>query len=100
MPTFIKSYVTHVRSVPRRSAFSYWKRKKAGTAGYEATFSPYNKGKNSVPLHCFPLIIREKTVYPYTLFPLIIREKTVYPYTLFPLIISEKQCPPTLFPPL
>ena len=33
MPTFIKSYVTHVRSVPRRSAFSYWKRKKAGTAG-------------------------------------------------------------------
>ena len=29
-------YVTHVRSVPRRSAFSYWKRKKAGTAGYEA----------------------------------------------------------------
>ena len=53
MPTFIKSYVTHVRSVPRRSAFSYWKRKKAGTAGYEATFSPYNKGKNSVPLHCF-----------------------------------------------
>ena len=29
-------YVTHVRSVPRRSAFSDWKRKKAGTAGYEA----------------------------------------------------------------
>ena len=34
-------YVTHVRSVPRRSAFSYWKRKKAGTAGYEANVWTY-----------------------------------------------------------
>ena len=34
-------YVTHVRSVPRHSAFSYWKRKKAGTAGYEGASPKY-----------------------------------------------------------
>ena len=40
------AYVTHVRSVPRRSAFSYWKRKKAGTAGYEATYSACRTAKS------------------------------------------------------
>ena len=35
--TWFYLYVTHVRSVPRRSAFSSCKRKTAGTAEFEAT---------------------------------------------------------------
>ena len=71
-------YVTHVRSVPRRSAFSYWKRKKAGTAGYEAIgkksvgvhFLPYYKGKKSVGVHSFfPYYKGKKSVGVHCFFP-------------------------------